>query len=268
MSTTRRGTECIRHLSVATATASLLVAGGCDMPDARPETGFLDRSVEVAGQRADYVVYVPSDYATRDDWPVVLFLHGAGERGDDGLVQSDVGLGRAIRHAPEQWPAIVVFPQVPEDERWVGRMGDVAMAALDATVGEYEIDASRTYLTGMSMGGQGSWYLAYEHPDRWAAVVPICGFLGFERGDWVPFTPEGVDPVAGTSERIADLPIWVVHGDADAVVPVEASREMVAALEALGADVTYRELPGVGHNAWDPAYADEAMIDWLFRQQR
>lgn len=247
---------------------SLFATPGCRPSPAHQETGFLDRSVEVDGQQSDYVVYVPGDYATRDDWPVILFLHGAGERGDNGLVQSDVGLGRAIRHNPERWPAIVVFPQVPGRERWVGRMGNVAMAALDATVTEFDIDESRTYLTGLSMGGQGSWYLAYEHTDRWAAVVAICGFLGIEGSERGTFTPAGVDPVAATSERISGLPIWVFHGDADPVVPVQASREVVAALEALGADVTYTELPGVGHNAWDPAYANEAMIEWLFRQRR
>ncbi len=248
--------------------AALASGVGCAQPPVSQETGFLDRSLEVGGQRADYVVYVPADYADRDDWPVILFLHGAGERGDDGLVQSDVGLGRAIRQNPERWPAVVVFPQVPAEERWVGRMGSVAMAALDATGTEFNIDESRTYLTGLSMGGQGSWYLAYEHVDRWAAVVPICGFLGFEGTEWGGFTPEGEDPVATTSERIASLPGWVFHGDADPVVPVDASRQVVAALESLGADVTYTELPGVGHNAWDLAYADETMIEWMFRQAR
>ena len=257
-----------RHPLVLLGAALWIALAACAEPTTPRETGFLDRTIEVEGQISDYVVYVPSDYASRDDWPVILFLHGAGERGDDGLVQSDVGLGRAIRHNPERWPAVVVFPQVPEDERWVGRMGGVAMAALDATVAEFSIDESRTYLTGLSMGGQGSWYLAYEHVDRWAAVVPICGFLGFDAPNWAAFTPEGVDPVVATSERIAGLPIWAFHGDADQVVPVDASREIVAALESLGADVTYTELPDVDHNAWDPAYADEAMITWLFQQVR
>jgi predicted peptidase len=264
----RLQTDGRRHLLVVMATTSLAITAGCARSARPQETGFLHRTVEVGGEQAEYVVYVPSDYASRDDWPVILFLHGAGERGDGGLVQSDVGLGRAIRQNPERWPAVVVFPQVPEGDRWVGRMGGVAMAALDATVAELAIDESRTYLTGLSMGGQGSWYLAYEHTDRWAAVLPICGFLGFEGTEWGPFTPEGADPVAATSERIAGLSIWVFHGDADGVVPVEASREVVAALESRGADVTYTELPGVGHDSWDAAYADEVMIEWLFRQVR
>lgn len=248
---------------------ALLAACATPEPPAEaPVTGFLDRTIMVAGAEAEYQVYVPREYTEATEWPVILFLHGAGERGDDALLQTHNGLPSWIRREVDRWPAIVVMPQVPEDERWVGRSGDVAMAALDATIAEFAIDTTRTYLTGLSMGGQGSWYLAYEHPERWAAVAVVCGFLGFPGTDWGPFTPEGEDPVAATAARIAELPIWVFHGDADNVVPVDASRVVVAALEELGGDVQYTEFEGVDHNAWDPAYSMPELSEWMFAQRR
>jgi predicted peptidase len=231
------------------------------------ETGFLDRSVEVGGTASRYQVYVPSAYDPSRRWPVILFLHGAGERGSDGLIQTEVGLGSAIRRFADRYPAIVVFPQTPAGERWTGQAGDIAMAALDRTISEFSIDDRRVYLTGLSMGGNGSWYLAWRHPDRWAGVVVVCGFLGL--GPFPSFLPAGTsDPAAAVAEKIRHLPIWVFHGDADKTVPVTASREVVAALQKAGATVKYTELPGVGHNAWDAAYRDPELPKWLFGLSR
>ena len=139
---------------------------------------------------------------------------------------------------------------------------------------EFNADASRVYLTGLSMGGNGAWYLAYHHADRFAAVVVVCGFVGDFTG-----TTSGVhypaivatsssDPYAAIAQRVSRLPIWIFHGDADATVPVEVSRRMAAALKTIGADVQYTELPGVGHNAWDPAYDRADLFTWLFKQKR
>ena len=250
----------------------LLLAGLLACPGAvaaqATETGFLDRSIVLDGVEYAYQVYVPRAYDPSEEWPVILFLHGAGERGDDGLLQTQVGLGSAIRSKPERWPAIVVFPQVPDELTWQGTPGRVAMAALDATMQEYRTDESRVYLTGLSLGGNGAWYLGYEHTGRFAALVVICGFLdafpGFPR-----FIPEsGGDTYSTLSARVADIPVWIVHGAADDVVPVEESRRMASALEEAGADVRYEELPGVDHFAWDPAYASAELVDWLFRQRR
>jgi len=247
------------------AVASLAVAvAACARA---PETGFLDRSVTVDGQEFRYQVYVPREYQASRDWPVILFLHGAGERGSDGLSQTQVGLGAAIRLAPDRWPAITVFPQVPEDLTWQGTPGRVAMAALEATEAEYRTDADRVYLTGLSLGGNGTWYLGYEHADRFAALVAICGFVEARSEAFPAFTP-AADPFAEVAARIAHLPVWIVHGDADQLVPVEQSRRMAAALRELGADVTYVELPGVNHNSWDPGYADAALAPWLFAKRR
>lgn len=230
------------------------------------ETGFLDRSIALDSIDYRYQVYVPRNYSTDREWPVILFLHGAGERGDDGIKQTQVGLGRAIRLQPERWPAIVVMPQVPEGENWQGRAGDVAMAALDATQAEFAVDSSRVYLTGLSLGGNGTWYLGYNHTERFAALVAICGIVNL--GDRLPvFVDNAADPYKALAADLSDKPVWIVHGDADVVVPVEESRRMARELEAAGAEVHYTELPGVNHNSWDAAYDNAELNAWLFGQR-
>src|SRR2546426_11108396 len=106
------------------------------------QTGFLDRSITVGGRAYHYQVYVPADYQTKQSWPAILFLHGAGERGDDGLLQTNVGLGPAIRQNPSRYPAIVVFPQVPRDSQWVGAPADMAVAALQQTMRAFHLGPS------------------------------------------------------------------------------------------------------------------------------
>ena len=235
------------------------------------QTGFLDRNITVAGRAYHYQVYVPADYQTKPTWPAILFLHGAGERGTDGLLQTNVGLGPAIRQNPSRYPAIVVFPQVPPDSQWVGAPGDMAVAALQQTMRDFHVDPNRIYLTGLSMGGHGTWYVAYRHPELFAAVVPICGWVR----EWpqfkgslpaVPGDSAGVMPAL--AQRLAKVSVWIFHGEMDQVVPVNGSREPAAALKAAGADVHYTELLGLNHNSWDAAYASEEFRNWLFAQQR
>jgi len=235
------------------------------------QTGFLDRTVTVAGQSYHYQVYVPANYAAQPSWPAILFLHGAGERGSDGLLQTSVGLAPAIRQNPSRYPAIVVFPQSPRDSLWVGTPADMAVAALQQTMREFHVDPKRVYLTGLSMGGNGTWYIAYRHPELFAAVVPICG--------WIRDFPQfrGSQPVVpGDSAQIMPLlvqklgktPIWIFHGEVDQVVNVNGSREPAAALKAAGADVHYTEMLGLNHNSWDAAYGSDEFVKWLFAQQR
>lgn len=237
----------------------------CMSPGTAAETGFLDREIQHAGDTYRYQVYLPRDYSESRQWPVILFLHGAGERGSDGLKQTQVGLGRAIRLNPERWPAITVFPQVPADGRWQGDVAAMAMAALDATMQEFATDASRSYLTGLSLGGNGSWYLGHHHADRFAAVLAVCGFVQLD-SRFESFVAGSGDPYAAVADSLRNTPVWVVHGDADVVVPVDESRKMVSALQSAGAEVHYTELPGVNHNSWDAAYGDLDIITWLFAQ--
>ncbi len=244
-------------------------AAATAQPAAATTTGMLDRSVAFDdGRTMPYVVYVPRDYAQRNDWPVVLFLHGAGERGSDGLLQTEVGIGTAIRRFPARWPGIVVMPQAPLQGRWAGAVAEVAMRALDATLAEFACDPSRVYLTGLSLGCEGAWYLAHEHRARFAALLAVCGWVG-DRGPLLSFVPAGEGtPYDRVAARLRGLPTWIVHGEADVAVPVVESRRMAEALEAVGGPVTYSELPGVNHNAWDPAYQSEAIAAWLFAQRQ
>lgn len=252
-------------------TAILAMSAGSAAAAQAVQTGFLDRVANVEGQDFRYQVYVPSAYEDVDSWPVILFLHGAGERGSDGLLQTAVGLGDAVRRDPERYPAIIVFPQVPRDSQWVGVPGDAAMKALDQTMAEFQTDPDRVYLTGLSMGGRGTWYLAYRHPERFAAIAPICGWVSERRSaQWPgPVVPaEDGEPFSALARRLNHVPTWIFHGEVDAVVPVEESRKAAAALEAEGADVRYTEFLGVNHNSWDAAYASPEFSTWLLAQRR
>ncbi len=235
------------------------------------QTGFLDRTVTVDGHAYRYQVYVPSTYTEAERWPVILFLHGAGERGTDGLLPTVVGLGDAIRRNPSRYPAIVVFPQAPRDSMWTGTPARAAMAALDRTLNEFATDPDRVYVTGLSMGGNGAWYLAYRYPERFAAVAPICGWVDdhprFTPSD--PLVPEGEGSVfEAVAWRLRDVPIWIAHGEVDTVVPPDEARRAAQALRAVGAPVHYVELLGTDHNAWDPTYTSPAFLEWLFAQRR
>jgi predicted peptidase len=228
----------------------------------KTETGFLDRKVSVAGAEYKYQVFVPEDWTKNRKWPVILFLHGAGERDDDGLVQTQVGIGTAIRKYRSRFPTIVVMPQCRKDVWWAGGMADVAMAALEQAQKEFHGDATRTYLTGLSMGGYGTWYLAGKYPGRFAAIVPICG------GVLVPDkaraqSPDDNSPYVEAAKKVGKTPVWIFHGGDDPLVPVTESRRMHEAMKALGGEVHYTEYPGVDHNSWDKAYAEPELLPWM-----
>jgi predicted peptidase len=215
---------------------------------------FLRREVEVRRQSTTYAVHEPQ--AIAEPLPVILFLHGAGERGEDGLRPTTVGLGLAVLRDPARWPALIVFPQASQGYGWRGFNLAAAFAALDDVERHYRTDKDRVYVSGISMGGYGTWLAAYEHPDRFAAVVPVCG--GMDRNV----------NVAEAAPRLKDIPHWVFHGEADDIIPVDESRAMVNALRAAGADVHYTEYAGVRHNSWDAAYAEPELAPWLLRQRR
>ena len=249
--------------------AGAIAVSGFDVTARIPQRGFLDRTVRIQGVDHPYKVHVPDAYTPDARWPVILFLHGAGERGADGVVHTKIGLGRAIREFPSRYPAIVVFPQAPLDTTWVGEQGRVAMTALEKTLHEFSTDRDRVYLTGLSMGGQGAWSVAYAHSDQFAAAIVVCGFIGIGSGAFASFLPASVtDPPDALAARVRRLPVWVYHGAADRTVPVEQSRTVVASLKAAGADVQYTELPGVGHNSWDEAFGSPDVVAWLFKQRK
>ena len=190
-------------------------------------TGFVPKMIELEGRVYRYAVWVPEDYDPGKKWPVILFLHGKGECGDDGEFHTTVGLGREIRKTPERFPALVVMPQIPVGKWWKGSMQRLALGALDATLKEYNADRDRIVLTGLSLGGFGTWSLGAKWTERFCALLPICG-----GGD------------VADAEQLARLPIWCYHGEADPVVAVSRSREMVAAVRSAGGNIKYTELPG------------------------
>ena len=214
-----------------------------------------------------YRFLIPQDYDPSKKYPLVLFLHGAGERGDDNHRQLIHGASDLVRPGMrKQHPAFVVAPQCPEGKRWVevpweadghslpespSEPMTLILKLLETLPKEYSIDADRLYVTGLSMGGFGTWDLLARKPELVAAAMPICG-----GGD-----PEHV-------ARYKDIPIWVAHGDKDDAVKVDRSREMVDALKSAGGRPIYTEYPGVGHNSWAATYSNRAVWDWMFAQKR
>jgi predicted peptidase len=249
---------------------ALALAASCS-----PQSKFLERSVAAGGRTYRYRVWLPRGYTKLRRWPVILYLHGSGERGDDNVRQLAIALPPLLVRDPSRYRAIVVAPQCLLDHEWVGEMEEQALAALDQSVKEFRGDPRRVYLTGISMGGAGAWYFA-RHRGRFAAVVPICGEVTRQPDDPWPREPprdvaavlESADPFAALAARIGTTPVWAFHGDKDQVIPVEQSRKMVAALQAHHGNVRYTEFGGVGHNAWDKAYDDPALPVWLFQQRR
>ncbi len=238
------------------------------------EASFLERLVSLEGSQYRYQVFLPPAWSKETAWPVILSLHGAGGYGSDGVKQTMEGLGPAIRRHPERFPALVVFPQSPANGTpgWQAIGGRIALAALDKTIDEFHGDASRVTLTGISIGGNGVWYLAYHHPERFAGLLVVCGFAAERKGTMYPIlypsvVPGVSDPSAAVAQRLAHIPTWIFHGDADRTVPVEHSRRMAAALRALGAPVQYTELAGVDHNAWDYAFDRPDVASWLLKQR-
>jgi predicted peptidase len=228
------------------------------------ETGFLDRSLSLHGAIYKYQVFVPDNWSPNQKWPMILFLHGAGERGTDGLIQTQVGIATAIRNDRSRFPAIVVMPQCLREHSWnKPDMEEVALAALAAASREFKGDRKRNYLTGLSMGGYGTWALAAAYPNKFAAIVPICGGILLPDDSRKQPDSDRIPYLEAAKKIGTKLPIWVFHGDADPAVPVAESRLMVEALKAAGANVRYTEYPGVGHNSWDKAYADPELMTWL-----
>jgi len=227
------------------------------------ETGFLNRSLTIGDVVYRYQVYLPQDWTGDKAWPVILFLHGAGERGRDGLRQTQVGLGAAIRLEEERFPFVVVMPQCPKEKWWTDpEMQREALSALDAAMKEFHGDPSRLYLTGLSMGGYGTWYIAASNPGKFAALVTICGGVVPPSGHPQPIAL-GPDPYADLAKKIGSTPVWIFHGSSDPVVLPSESRNMAYALRKTGGNVRLTEYWGVGHDSWDKAYAESELPQWL-----
>ncbi len=194
-----------------------------------------------------YLLSVPKDYDTKDSWPVVLFLHGSGERGDDLELVKMHGPPKLINEGKD-FPFIAVSPQCPRDHSW----DPFALTILlNEVMKDYKVDEDRIYVTGLSMGGFGAWELAAYAPDRFAAIAPICG--GGELR-W--------------AKRIKDVPIWAFHGAQDKGVPLERSQEMIDAITRHGGTPKLTVYPDAGHDSWTETYNNPEFYEWLLAQKR
>jgi predicted peptidase len=242
----------------------------------KPDTGFLDRVVNIQGTAYKYQVFLPDTWNPHQKWPIILFLHGAGERGDDGLNQTDVGIGTAIRIDRSRFDAIVVMPQCRKNIWWIqSPMDDLAIQSLDAATKEFHGDPSRTYLTGMSMGGYGSWFIAGKYPKKFAAMIVICGGIRPPENAYKTdpslaklTPPDQPQSYANAASKVGKIPVWIFHGADDDIVPVIESQRMNTAMKALGGEVHYTEYPGVKHVSWDRAYDEPKLFPWLFSKSR
>jgi predicted peptidase len=220
--------------------------------------GLLNRTVKVGATSYTYQVYVPAELRGKQNLPVILFLHGIGQRGTGGFLQNDGVKGAMLRHYLEKVPAIILLPQCRRGSYWSDPVMDqMVTASLAQTVAEFKADPSRLYLTGVSMGGYGAWHLASEHPNRFAAIVSICGGSPLYEG-------ERFNSIA---RRVGKTPVWVFHGSDDRIVPVTESRQMVEALKSNKGNVRYNEYEGVGHNVWLKVLAERELLPWMLRQQ-
>ncbi|MGH8459944.1 MAG: prolyl oligopeptidase family serine peptidase [Nevskiales bacterium] len=239
------------------------------MPSRAQSSGIVFRSVRVGGSNYWYEVYVPPEWSKAKSWPVILFLHGAGERGTYPERNRASVIARFFITYQKSLPAVVVFPRCAPGLSWSHpKMDALAMKALEQSIHEFHGDPARVYLTGLSMGGFGTWHLASKYPEKFAAIAPVCG--GIRAPSNLAELTLSNDPraYADYAHKLRDLPIWIFHGDADTVIPVEESRKMVAAMKAAGGNVRYSEYEGVGHNSWDRAYAEPEFFTWLFAQKR
>ena len=238
----------------------------------KQETGFLDRTISLQGVEYKYQVFVPEDWTPHKKWPIVLFLHGAGERGDDGMLETDVGIASAIRSSRKEVDAIVVMPQCPKGLWWVmPPMQELAINALDRASKEFRGDPQRTYLAGLSMGGFGAWQLAGKYPGRFAAMIVICGGIrpparALKAYPYLAsvIPPDSPKSYSEAAERVGKVPVWIFHGTDDDIIPVTESQRMAAAMKQVGAEVHYTEYPGIRHDSWDKAFDEPKLFPWLF----
>ncbi|MGD0893127.1 MAG: alpha/beta hydrolase-fold protein [Terracidiphilus sp.] len=233
-------------------------------PEPQQDTGFLNRVVVSHGLAYRFQVYLPEEWRRDDhrEWPVILFLHGRGERGSEGMWQTQIGLPQAVRDHPERWPFVIVMPQCPLDHYWTDTdMLAMAMAALEQETTEFHGDPERTYLTGISLGGYGAWELARLHPQRWAAVAIAAS------GIFWSYAPERWQEMAVLPEQYARAlgrtPVWLFHGAEDNVVPLRESELMYDAFKASGGHIRLWVYQGLKHDSWTRAFDEPDLPRWL-----
>jgi pimeloyl-ACP methyl ester carboxylesterase len=233
------------------------------------ETGFLNRRIQINGATYRYQVYLPEEWR-RDDhkqWPVILFLHGRGERGSEGMWQTQIGLPQQLRDHPERWPFVVVMPQCPQGHYWTDRdMLSLSMTELDQEAAEFHGDSTRTYLAGLSLGGYGAWELARLHPTRWAAVTIAAGgiFWSYEPERW----QRSSTLPAEYAQAVGHTPIWLFHGSEDNIVVPRQSDLMYSAVKSAGGHIRLWIYQSLRHDCWTRAFNEPELPRWLLANRR
>ena len=236
---------------------ALIVAPFVLIAAARSEEPIPGKQVEqklaIGEKTVKYLLYLPNDFkGGAGQWPFMLFLHGRGESSGPLSLVKKWGPPRLLDHG-ESFPYIIASPQCPAKESWAqpGQQ-ELLLKLIEHIEKTYSVDQNRVYLTGLSMGGYGTWQMATRYPDLFAAIVPICG---------------GGDP--NRVQRIAKIPTWVFHGEDDRTVPIKRSEEMVEAMKAAGAtDIQFTRYPSTGHDSWTKAYNDPKLYEWLLSHKR
>lgn len=215
------------------------------------------RTATVESNDYTYQIYVPAALKNAQNPPVIIFLHGIGQRGAGGFVPTTGAGGLMVHHYFGQVPAIILLPQCRAGSYWSDQvMDEMVIKSLAQTVEEFKADEKRIYLTGASMGGYGVWHLAHAYPNKFAALVSICGGSSITDG-------ERFAPVA---KKVGKTPAWLFHGADDNIVSVTESRYLVEALKANGGNVKYNEYANVGHNVWMNALGEKDLMPWLLAQ--
>jgi len=235
-----------------------------EKPEPPQETGFLNRKIELHGVTYRFQVYLPEEWR-RDDhrqWPIILFLHGRGERGSEGMWQTQIGLPAQVRDHPERWPFIIVMPQCPLGSVWTDpEILAMAIAALDEETAEFHADVDRTYLTGLSLGGYGAWELARSFPHRWAAIAIAAS------GVFWSYAPERWQELATLpaeyAKALGRTPVWLFHGVDDPVVQPRESELMFDALKANDGHVRLWMYQSLKHDCWTRAFNEPELPRWL-----
>lgn len=252
----------MKCLTYAASAVTLLLGAICGGQPATPAPApgqvpqLFEARVERSARLA-YLLFRPTGYSAKAErrWPLLVFLHGAGERGDDLQKVTVHGPPKLVKDRPD-FPFVVVSPQCPADTTW-------DIEALDALLTHVlkteNVDPDRVCVTGLSMGGYGTWAWINAHPERFAAAVPICGG-GDPIGVWLAGGPRRAS--------LARLPIWVFHGAQDNVVPPAESNRMIDAYRRIGNQAKLTVYPDAGHDSWSAAYADPALFEWLLQQRR
>lgn len=238
--------------------AVLLSAGFASRVQAQSVDDFEARSYSDGNASIPYRLFIPTDYDPSQAYPLVLFLHGSGERGTDNRLQLTGQTAELVFVNPDnqsQWPCFMMAPQCPLNDSWSNIDGDqpttpmlLALEAIGDLMSEFNIDPAHLYITGLSMGGFGTWDTITRYPGLFAAAVPIAS---------------GCDP--NLAYLCVNTPIWAFHGDADMTVPVQLDRDMIAAIIDAGGQPLYTEYPGAGHvQSWNLAYAEPDLLPWVF----